>query len=592
MRRISIRVSQNVRLLLVLFAGVSLIGGCDSPNSVDAVARNSSFTPVFGEAETESSIPANRNLSFLHKDHFGCVRIQPANILANPDLEDIPWSDLETRLAEMVGMENSKLETVNSIWLLLDQSYFESLASGFVSSAPLFVTVLDYKRKVDEESLASASAEFRANRIQIDPSEKGSVLNQEDSLAIELLNPKRIAIGGSQAVEKLKTDSGSPELNDLIASWDDDAGAEAVIVVSPIRPMLLSYFELLSRFGGDAQKFAQLPDVVENIKIKLNLNSEADGKDVLIVGRVKIEDDQLAKDLVKAINSMSSNSGSIGMASMMGGGMGQSEISDKLMFTPLSNDSVSKFAREIGDKELFSVRNPPGEIVLQLGRPDSFKDVILAAVNDGKKQMQIMQRIERLKKIAEAMKDYEEKYQCLPAKTAISAVESAKLDVPAQFSWRVALLPFLGYQDLYQQFDFSQPWDAPANLAIADEMPSEFMSSENETKTAFHLAAGETATYRSERLRPKLSDLKDRKIWTAIVFEGNPDSEETWTRPEGPDFDSSRTTGFGREDEFGVLFINAMFQVRIVKKDSERLGKVLTSEGEEKMTMNDFIRLN
>ena len=39
-------------------------------------------------------------------------------------------------------------------------------------------------------------------------------------------------------------------------------------------------------------------------------------------------------------------------------------------------------------------------------------------------------------------------------------------------SWRVLLLPYLGYRDLFDQYDFSQPWDTAKNLRLLDKMPS------------------------------------------------------------------------------------------------------------------------
>ena len=39
-------------------------------------------------------------------------------------------------------------------------------------------------------------------------------------------------------------------------------------------------------------------------------------------------------------------------------------------------------------------------------------------------------------------------------------------------SWRVLLLPYLGYRDLFDQYDFSQPWDSPKNLRLLDKMPA------------------------------------------------------------------------------------------------------------------------
>lgn len=43
-------------------------------------------------------------------------------------------------------------------------------------------------------------------------------------------------------------------------------------------------------------------------------------------------------------------------------------------------------------------------------------------------------------------------------------------DQPAQ-SWRVAILPCLDRNDLYEQYDPSEPWNSEKNLAIAEKMP-------------------------------------------------------------------------------------------------------------------------
>jgi len=41
-------------------------------------------------------------------------------------------------------------------------------------------------------------------------------------------------------------------------------------------------------------------------------------------------------------------------------------------------------------------------------------------------------------------------------------------------SWRVQLLPYLNQTNHYRQYDASQTWDAPANRALEDPMPSEY----------------------------------------------------------------------------------------------------------------------
>ena len=38
-------------------------------------------------------------------------------------------------------------------------------------------------------------------------------------------------------------------------------------------------------------------------------------------------------------------------------------------------------------------------------------------------------------------------------------------------SWRVAILPDLGYEDLYKQFNLEKPWDSPENKKLLTRKP-------------------------------------------------------------------------------------------------------------------------
>lgn len=41
-------------------------------------------------------------------------------------------------------------------------------------------------------------------------------------------------------------------------------------------------------------------------------------------------------------------------------------------------------------------------------------------------------------------------------------------------SWRVLILPFLGYQKLYDKYRFDEPWNGPNNSQLASSMPGHF----------------------------------------------------------------------------------------------------------------------
>jgi prepilin-type processing-associated H-X9-DG protein len=68
-----------------------------------------------------------------------------------------------------------------------------------------------------------------------------------------------------------------------------------------------------------------------------------------------------------------------------------------------------------------------------------------------------------LKQIALAMHNYHEVYGCLPP--AYVADENGR----PMHSWRTLLLPFVEEQALYDQYDFSQPWDSPENSAVTGQ---------------------------------------------------------------------------------------------------------------------------
>ena len=43
-------------------------------------------------------------------------------------------------------------------------------------------------------------------------------------------------------------------------------------------------------------------------------------------------------------------------------------------------------------------------------------------------------------------------------------------------SWRVLLLPELGYEELYRRYRFDEPWNGPHNRLLATKMPQEYRS--------------------------------------------------------------------------------------------------------------------
>jgi len=65
-------------------------------------------------------------------------------------------------------------------------------------------------------------------------------------------------------------------------------------------------------------------------------------------------------------------------------------------------------------------------------------------------------------------------------------------------SWRVALLPYLGRNDLYKLFRLDEPWDSPHNAALVEQMPDVFESPEapaSKGQTRFRGFAGKSSIF-------------------------------------------------------------------------------------------------
>lgn len=136
-----------------------------------------------------------------------------------------------------------------------------------------------------------------------------------------------------------------------------------------------------------------------------------------------------------------------------------------------------------------------------------------------------------LKALAIAMHNYHDTYKSFPP--AYVADDEGN----PMHSWRVLLLPFMGRLDLYEQYDFDEPWDGPNNSQLFSMIPPEFrcpddmLSQGDQTSYAMIVGPGflgdaDNAT--------RISDIKDGTSNTIMFVEAH-GSGITWTEPRDLD---------------------------------------------------------
>lgn len=158
-------------------------------------------------------------------------------------------------------------------------------------------------------------------------------------------------------------------------------------------------------------------------------------------------------------------------------------------------------------------------------------------------------------------------------------------------SWRVLILPFLDHQELYDAYNFDEPWNGPNNRKLADHVGQIYLrsgldASQSET-TSFVAVVGPETAWPGERALSR-KDIGDGLEATLLVVEV-PDGQFRWMEPRDLEFDrmSDRIndgSGRGLGSRLGgarVVSVDGMVRTLPDDFDPSRLRAMLTANGGE-----------
>jgi hypothetical protein len=128
-------------------------------------------------------------------------------------------------------------------------------------------------------------------------------------------------------------------------------------------------------------------------------------------------------------------------------------------------------------------------------------------------------------------------------------------------SWRVALLPYLGEQQLYAQFKLDEAWDSPHNLKLLTQMPQVYAHpSANPKKAAegytyYQVFVGQQTLFPLDNKKVTILDVPDGTDKTLMVVEAA--DPVPWTKPS--DLNYSANQPVPRLADFCSAGTNAAF---------------------------------
>ena len=177
----------------------------------------------------------------------------------------------------------------------------------------------------------------------------------------------------------------------------------------------------------------------------------------------------------------------------------------------------------------------------------------------------------------------------VPSALPPAAITNAKVkDGPLLLSWRVALLPYMGEEELHRQFKLDEPWDSEHNKTLIPKMPKTFAVPGVATKepglTHYRVFTGPGTAFETQpdrRVGVPFRDFEDGLANTFLVVEAT--DPVVWTKPDELPFDPNRPfprLGVGGRYAFVVMGDGS---VRMVPPDAPAAtlkGLVTRSGGE------------
>jgi hypothetical protein len=204
----------------------------------------------------------------------------------------------------------------------------------------------------------------------------------------------------------------------------------------------------------------------------------------------------------------------------------------------------------------------------------------IAAVQEVKEYRMPMLTSAKLRDLASALREYARVNGRLPPPAIVDRNGRSLL------SWRVAILPYLGQEELYQQFHLDESWNSPHNLALVKRMPDVFAPpcrkpAPESYMTCFQVLTGAGTAFEGTG-GVSLADFPDGLDKTLLLVEAN--EAVTWTQPADVEYAKDRPLpAFGHvsERKFFVAFADGANRSILKTASTATIRALITRNGND-----------
>ncbi len=547
--RCSLRRYQPATLLSVVLMGLALAWVPLAPSS------------------TAQEAPAPQQLSadYLPSDAIAAAYLYPGQLMAAPEMKMMPTEVANAWTAEQFGVQ------------LADVSELKVVVGQIGPAGPQLAIIAKLTKDVDiskvrSQMFAGAPVNIDGYQAILIDNTPDMVLHQADSRTLVAATSNYLA--DVMAAEQSAETAADGTLAKFVGGMRQVSPMMVAMVMEPIREQVNA---MAAQVGQNLPPvlldLTDLPNLATGAVLAGGISGSEPFRFVMVGNN---ENDTEEMEVI--VNNALSFARDMGVAQAMQSVDGQGPVPEAMRqyFRRLGNEmfTMLKPARN-GRRLMIEVDNGGG-----IATTGTLVGLLLPAVQASREAARRMSSANNLKQIMLAMHNYESAYRKFPV-ASITNDEGERL-----LSWRVAILPFIEENGLYQEFRLDEPWDSEHNIKLLDRMPASYSAPGIETepgKTIYQFAIGEGLAFEPHR-QLGFRDITDGTSNTIALFESRADAAVPWTKPADVTIDLENPfemMGVERPGGFQVGFMDGSVQFLQRTLDPAMFRALLTRNGGE-----------
>lgn len=435
--------------------------------------------------------------------------------------------------------------------------------------------------KVDLERLVTAfggpDERFLVREIKVYPIDgpPGTVAARVDQETIYIGNKE-------QFIPMLDATTDDGPLPSLLATMPRKPGLNVAMTMEQIGPMVDAVaVQQAAYLAPELQPLGEIPGLTDGVLSNIQFDGKTGSIELSLIGK----DNAAAKRIQTILSDAITAARSLGIAEI-------SRTLSRSQQSPQMRQAIESYAVRVADRLVKDLTPHRSEQSVTLAVESEVGLLSMSLVAGSMAPAIPSIRIEptrmkssnNMKQIMLAFHNYHSSYRELPV-SAITDGNGKPL-----LSWRVAILPFIEQQPLYNQFHLDEPWDSEHNLPLSKQLPAVYRSPGKRLApgmTTYQASVGKAQAFKPLEAT-KFRDCLDGLSNTIFLLEVNDEAAVPWSKPADLEIDMDdplAKLGAAQENGFhvglgdgAVVFLTNQINPDLFKALLTRNGKEVIEE--------------